>query len=55
MKKYRVKEEYIDCIYGNMVTQEYIEECQKNGLSLADINDLLQEYGPGIWDQLEEI
>ena len=55
MKNYRVKEEYIDCIYGREVSQEYIDYCQENGLLLTEINHLLQEYGPDIWNQLEEI
>ena len=53
--QYRVKAEFIDCIYGGLVSQEYIDDCQENGLAITEINHLLQEYGPEVWDQLEEI
>lgn len=52
--RYKVTADHIDLFYGPAST-EYVECCQKHGLPVSDILDALGEWGPGIWDELEEI
>lgn len=53
MKKYTVKPEYADQIFGGECDTAYVEECMKNGMPEEDVEFLVREYGEKVLEQFD--
>lgn len=53
MKKYTVKAEYADQIFGGECDTEYIEECMRNGIPEEDVMHLVREFGEEVLEQFD--
>lgn len=53
MKKYTVKAEYADQIFGGECDTAYVEECMKNGMPEEDVELLVREYGEKVLEQFD--
>lgn len=53
MKKYTVKAEYADQIFGGECDTEYVEECMQNGMQEEDVMHLVREFGEAVLDQFD--
>lgn len=53
MKKYMVKTEYADQIFGSECDTAYVEECMQNGMPEKDVMHLVREFGEAVLDQFD--
>lgn len=53
MKKYTVKSEYADQIFGGECDTAYVEECMQNGMPEEDVMHLVREFGDAVLDQFD--
>lgn len=53
MKKYMVKTEYADQIFGGECDTAYVEECMQNGMPEEDVMHLVREFGEAVLDQFD--
>ena len=53
MKKYIVKPEYADQIFGGECDTAYVEECMKNGMPEEDVMHLVREFGEEVLEQFD--
>lgn len=52
MKKYTVKAEYADQIFGS-AESSYVDECLQNGMPEEDVMHLVREWGPEVLEQFD--
>lgn len=52
MKKYTVKAEYADQIFGS-AESSYVDECMQNGMPEEDVMHLVREWGPEVLEQFD--
>ena len=54
MKRYKVREEFADRIFGKECDTAYVEECMQKGMPVEDVKRIVRKCGPEALDMFCE-